>query len=191
MKKDEIKRNLGTGGSLTEEEVKQAEKDLGSFPDSLLGLAKLVRDLDKNANSPVRDHETIKKQLWKVYLATKRLRPKIELVIGIDQTDEFQHEIYRKLRFWRSDPSGDRYDDGSVTSGAWLGQNGEAEGIARRLEQWNRNILLLTRPEISTTESNLKPQVSAGEIESKVDEIIYLEEDELDLLNWFNDQLRC
>ncbi len=145
---------LYDGKPLTEEKMKLAERHLGPFPDSLLELAKLIGDLDKNASSSVRDHVTIEKQLLKVHLATTRLRPKIELVIGTDQADDFTNEMGTTLRFWKAGPDGNYYDDGNLTVGTWLGRNGKAEGIARRLEQWHRTILLLTKAERRAAEQS-------------------------------------
>lgn len=120
-------------------EISIVEEKCGPLATTLKELAELVRECQFAAdkNSFVQEIENI---AIRAFMSARLLRPKIESVIGPEQAAKFYKEMRLSLRF-----SEQSCEYGEAV--CWCGCSKEVEQLAKTLEHWHSNLLLLTHPE--------------------------------------------
>lgn len=147
---------------LKRDEIEYVEQKYGPLARTLTQLAGLLREGNRGARAepvPPKTHrfvlQTEPEKGWPASLSNKTfkpviraiisarmLRPIIESVVGTDQGGGFHKELCRCLGFKEVYyASADR-----VTKATLKWPHGKIESMARRLDEWNRRLVLLTKP---------------------------------------------
>ncbi|MHC4478879.1 MAG: hypothetical protein ACYTEL_24890 [Planctomycetota bacterium] len=169
---------------LTENEMKYTEERYGPLVNTLLELAELVREADKNSKSgpdPTPTHslsdlindsddgllnlylsQDTYKFVMRAHASARKLRAKIEAVVGPEQAARFYDGLREVLGFVETyDPKGFR----------WAGSEGKAEGIARSIEEWHHRLLFLAqadRTDITREMKRVKEPAKLTDTESNI-----------------------
>ncbi len=92
----------------------------------------------------------------RAHTSARKLRLKIEQVVGPEEAGKFYHKMRETLRY-AFDYSSDSETGKLKQRAVWLGSHGRAESIVRRLEQWNDRSLLLAKQDSGKAETKTEP----------------------------------
>jgi len=165
---------------LIQEQIKRIEEKFGLLANTLSELAELVREVDRWRNKPDPDHRDhpykivdattielltsnvgdtfvfVPCEIYNVVIcaltSARRLRPQIEMVVGTKDAAKFYYEeLAQAVTF------GANIYQATESIMISLENGGKAESVAQTLEQWDRNLLLLTRLDAKDSKQEIKP----------------------------------
>jgi len=140
------------------------EEKYGPLANTLAELATIIRDADRHAEKEG-DSSSTDELCIKARLSAIKLRPRLEMAIGVSAAKDFYNELSYTIKFYEGDD-----EAGGHVFISWCGSEGKAEKIAQKLDQWHHNILLLTNSDgkaRDTAKKHEKPKLQAEKLSAK------------------------